>query len=217
MTTKLLTITSLFRLALVGILYSAIATSIHAATLYKWVDDDGTVRYSDRMPVTDIKKEHQMLNEQGVVIDTKAAAKTDRELAAEAAAMKVEELRLAKEKRLKIAQDKKDRVLLLTYSSEQEMNAVHGNRVEVIESVITLIEKSLNATKTRLVELEDRANKVYLSQNKGIPGGLAQNIEHFTRKVFNRMEQLQLKKEEKRAINVQFEIDLARYRLLKKP
>ena len=48
-----------------------------------------------------------------------------------------------------------------------------------------------------------------------MPGGLAQKIEHFSRKIENRNAQLQLKQAEKDKINQQFELDLARYRALK--
>ncbi len=215
MTLKFLTTARHLRPILVGLLCGMSASSVQAATLYKWIDDEGNIRYSDRIPITDVKKEHQKLNNQGIVIDTKAAARTEEELAAEAEAKKAEELRLAEEKRLKTIQDKKDRVLLLTFSSEQEMSAVHSNRIDVIDSVINLIKKSIATTEERLIGLEDKADLHYRSKDKEVPGGLAQNIEHFTRKVFNRKEQLRLKEEEKRKISEQFELDLARYRLLK--
>ncbi|MCP4188808.1 MAG: DUF4124 domain-containing protein [Gammaproteobacteria bacterium] len=215
MAIKPLITASHIRPILIGLICSMPVSPIQAATLYKWIDDEGNIRYSDRMPITDVKKQHQTLNDQGIVIDTKAAAKTEEELDAEAAAKKAEELRLAEEKRLKTIQDKKDRVLLLTFSSEQEMSSVHGNRIDVIDSVINLIKKSLTTTEERLIGLEDKADLHYRSKDKEIPGGLAQNIEHFTRKVLNRKEQLRLKEEEKQKINKQFELDLARYRLLK--
>ena len=60
-----------------------------------------------------------------------------------------------------------------------------------------------------------QADSIYLSQGKEVPGGLAQKIEHFTRKIENRNAQLALKQSEKDKINAQFEFDLARFRLLK--
>ncbi len=199
----------------IGSILFSVCTSAPAATLYKWVDENGEVRYSDQLPPDQIKQKHQTLNNQGVVIDTREAAKTEEQLATEAEAKKALEAQQAKEKRLKEIQDKQDRVLLLTFSSEKEMSAVHDNRIDVIESVIRLINKSIAATEARLIKLEDSADLVYLSKGKEVPGGLAQNIEHFTRKVANRKEQLRLKKLEKQNLNEQFNSDLARYRLLK--
>jgi len=212
---KPLTIAFYWRPILLGLLCYVTFNPVKAATLYKWVDDNGEVRYSDRLPPSAAKKKRQTLNDQGIVVDTQEAAKTDEELAAEAEAKAALEAKLAEEKRLKDAQDKKDRVLLLTFSSEQEMSSVHSNRIEVIESVIQLIEKSITTTEESLIGLEDSADLNYISKGKDVPGGLAQKIEHFSRKIFNRKEQLRLKQEEKRKINEQFELDLARYRLLK--
>lgn len=199
----------------IGMLVCAISTSIPAATLYKWVDENGEIRYSDQLPPSQVRQKHQMLNDQGVIIGTKEAAKTEEQLAAEAEAKINLEIQQAEEKRIKDIQDKKDRVLLLTFSSEEEMSAVHDNRIDVIDSVIRLINKSIAATEEHLIGLEDSADINYISQGKEVPGGLAQNIEHFTRKIINRNEQLRLKELEKKNLNEQFESDLARYRLLK--
>ena len=188
-----------------------------AATLYKWVDDEGKIRYSDRIPTSDIKKKHQTLNKQGVIINTKEAAKTDEELAAEAEAKINLEILLAEEKRVKDLQDKKDRVLLLTFSSEEEMIAVRDNRIDVIDSVIRLIQKSITDNEITLINLQDSADLTYVSKGEDIPGGLAQKIEHFTRKIVSRTDQLNLRKAEKQKVKEQFDLDLARYRFLKEP
>jgi hypothetical protein len=189
--------------------------TLGAAALYKWIDDEGKVRYSDRMPTSQIKKKHQTLNKQGVIINTKEAAKTEEELAAEAEAKINLEIQLAEEKRIKDLQDKKDRVLLLTFSSEEEMISVRDNRIDVIDSVIRLIQKSITDNEVTLINLQDSADLTYVSKGKDIPGGLAQKIEHFTRKIVSRTDQLNLRKAEKQKVKEQFDLDLARYRFLK--
>ena len=202
------------RLIFISLLLYMSPFSLGAAT-YKWIDDEGKVRYSDRMPTTQIKKKHQTLNKQGIITDTKEAAKTEEELAAEAEAREKLEIQLAEEKRIKDAQDKKDRVLLLTFSSEEEMNAVRDNRIAVIDSVIRLIQKSIVDNEVTLIGLQDSADLHYVSKGKDIPGGLAQKIEHFTRKIVSRTDQLHLKQAEKQKLKEQFDLDLARYRFLK--
>jgi len=199
------------RLIVASLLFCMLPNSLYAATLYKWVDENGEVRYSDRIPPNQAEKKHQTLNNQGIVINTKEAAKTEEELAAEAEANRL----LEEKKRLTEAQDKLDRVLLLTFSSEEEMNAVRDNRIAVIDSVISLIEKSIADNEVTLINLQDSADKTYVSKNREIPGGLAQKIEHFTRKIASRTEQLNQKKTEKQKLVEQFEHDLERYRYLK--
>lgn len=191
------------------------AGSATAAPLYKWVDEDGQIRYSDRLPPNQVRKEHQQLNSQGVVVTTKEAAKSEEEIAAEAEAKRLQELQAAEQARLDELQHKKDQVLLLTFSSENELTLARDDRLEVLDSVIRLITSSIEKTQTKLSELEATAEEIYTSKDKEIPGGLAQKIEHFSRKIESRTDQLLLKIEEKNRINQQYELDLARYRELK--
>ena len=193
-------------------LYSAGAA---AAKMYKWVDENGQVHYSSSLPASQVKKQHQQLNKQGVVVSTTDAAKSEEELAAEAEARRKAEAEAAEAARLREIQDKKDQVLLLTFSSEEELSLARDNRIEVLDSVISLINKNIAVTQKKLSELQENADKIYLSQGKDVPGGLAQKIEHFERKIDNRHAQLRLKQAEKDKINQQFELDLTRYRALK--
>jgi hypothetical protein len=188
-----------------------------AAKLYKWVDENGQIHYGSSLPADKAKNDHQQLNKQGVVVNTKKAKvqKSEEELALEAEAKRIEEERLAEEARLKEIQDQKDRVLLMTFSNEDEINHAREDRIKVVESVIDLIHKNIAATEGKLAELQKTADQLYTSQGKEIPGGMAQKIEHFERKIENRKAQLAQKQEEKAKINEKYDVDLARFRELK--
>ena len=186
-----------------------------AAALYKWIDENGQIRYSDRLPAGQSKKKHQQLSTQGVVLSTTEEAKSDEVLALEAEAKRKLENQQAKEAAVKQAQYDKDRVLLLTFSNEGELSLARDSRLDVLDSVIQLINKSIASTVHKLDDLQQTADNNYTSQGKDIPGGLAQKIEHFTRKIENRATQLQSKQNDKNKINEQYDIDLARFRLLK--
>jgi hypothetical protein len=188
---------------------------LNAGALYKWIDENGQIRYSDRLPAAQVRKKHQQLNPQGVVLNTTEAAKSEAELADEAAAkLKLEEEQ-ATQAELDRLQYQKDQVLLMTFSNENELGLARNDRIEVLDSVIQLINKSLIATQQTLEGLQTRAEETYLSKGKEVPGGLAQRIEHFSRKMEIRSTQLDLKMMEKDKINEQYELDLARYRFLK--
>jgi hypothetical protein len=187
----------------------------NAGALYKWVDEDGKTRYSDRLPATQAKKKHQQLSSQGLLLNTTEAAKSEAELAAEAAEkLKLEEEQ-AKADELNEVQSKKDRVLLLTFSSEEELEQLHNDRIAVLESVIQLIGKSLVTTQQEMDELQASSEQLYLAKGREIPGGMAQQIEHFSHKMEARRAQMDLKMLEKEKIIEQYEIDLARFRELK--
>lgn len=185
------------------------------AALYKWIDEEGNVRYSDRLPANQAKKKHHQMNRQGMVVSTTEEAKTEAELAAEAEAKRKQEEADKEAARLKAIQDQKDQVLLLTFSSEQELQHARDDRIEVLESVIQLINKSIITNQEKLEAVQKRADERYLSKGQEVPGGLAQKIEHFERQIENRTDQLLLKLQERKKINEQYELDLARYRELK--
>lgn len=183
-----------------------------AFALYKWIDDDGNIHYSDHPPS---KKGHKELNSHGVIIKSTDAPKTKEELAAEKEANKIAQKKLREEKRIQQAQAAKDRVLLLTFSSEEELDLVRNSRIEVVDSVIRLIGTSITAAETTLARFQNDAETRYLSKGLEVPGGLAQNIEHFTKKIEARRQQQALKQDEKDKINLEFDQDLERYRFLK--
>jgi hypothetical protein len=201
----------LFSVLLITAALCAFSGLANAGALYKWIDEDGKIRYSDRLPAAQAKKKHQQLSTQGMVLSTTEAAKSEAELAAK---LKLAEEQAA-EAELNKEQNKKDQVLLLTFSNEKEIGLAHDDRIEVLDSVIQLINKSLLATQTTLGRLQTSAEQNYLSKGKEVPGGLAQKIEHFARKMELRGAQLDLKMIEKVKFNARYEADLARFRLLK--
>jgi len=182
--------------------------------MYKWTDESGHMRYADKLPPSQVRREYQTLNAQGVVVSTRKAAKTEEEIKALKDAEKLLQAKQEIEKREQEAQGNLDRVLLLTFSSERELSRVKDDRIEVLDSVIRLIYKGIASTQDRLLRLEGDAKQRYTSKGREVPGGLAQNIEESIRKIDNREKQLQVKLQEKYKIQGQFEIDVARFRLL---
>jgi len=203
------------KMLLLSALLCALAMPTSAAKLYKWVDEDGAVRYSDQLPPKQTSKQHQQLNSQGMVLSTTSAARSAEELAVETEAARKLEAEQAEAARLKAIQDKEDRVLTMTFASETEIEQARDSRIEVIDSVIRLIEASIETTKEKLDEINERAEKNYTAKNREIPGGLAQKIEFFERKVESRTSQLQAKVSEKEKVRMKYETDLNRFKELK--
>jgi hypothetical protein len=150
-----------------------------------------------------------------MVLTTRDAAKSPQEIAIEAESNRKLEEQQREEARIKSIQDKHDRVLLMTFSSEEELKLVRDNRMQVMGSVIRLIESSVETTQGKLDGLTNRAQAAYISKGKEVPGGLAQKIEHFERKIESRDAQLQLKQADKEKVRHKYEVDLERFRLLR--
>jgi hypothetical protein len=200
---------------LLAVLLCAVSSTSLAGALYKWVDENGNVRYSDRLPPDQNKKKHQQLSSQGMVLSTRDAAKSPEEMAIEAESKRKIEEQQREEIRIKTEQHKQDRVLLLTFSSEEEIERARDNRMQVMDSVIGLIESSIESTQDKLDYLLNRAQQAYISKGKEIPGGLAQKIEHIERKIESRDAQLQLKQTNKEKVRRKYEVDLDRFRVLR--
>lgn len=195
---------------LLATLLCSLTVPASAAKLYKWVDENGEVRYSDRPPVKQTSDGHQQLNSQGVVLNTTEAAKSAEELATEAE----EAAKLQEEARIQEIQNKQDRVLTMTFASAEEIEMARDNRIEVIDSVIRLIESSLETTQKKLDDINKSAELSYTSKGKDIPGGVAQKIEFFEHKVESRNAQLQAKVNEKEKIREKYQLDLERFLVL---
>ena len=200
---------------LLAVLLCAVSSTSMAGALYKWVDENGNIRYSDRLPPDQNKNKHQQLNSQGMVLSTKDAAKSPEEIAIEAESKRTLKKQQNEEARIKSEQDRHDRMLLLTFSSEKEIELARDSRFQVMDSVIGLIENSIEATQIKLDKLTDRAQEAYISKGAEVPGGLAQKIEHFERKIDSRNEQLKLRLTEKEKVRQRYETDQERFRLLR--
>ena len=97
---------------------------------------------------------------------------------------------------------------------EDELVRAEEERVAVIDSVIRLLNKNIEQEIATIERLEARARTQYVDQDKAVPGGLAQNIEYFNEKLFNKQKQLELKIDEKSRVKKRFAEDLIRYREL---
>lgn len=188
------------------------------AELFKWVDEDGVIRYSDHLPVDQATKRHQTLSTDGRVVGIKEAAIPPEQRARERA----EKKRLEKEARLnaesaarqKALKDHHDNVLLMTFTNEEEIIEAQNERIDVIDSVINLLRKNIKSEQKKLEALEIKAQQTYTDHDREIPGGLAQNIEYFGEKILGIQQQLGLKLDERDRVKQQYANDLVRYRTL---
>ena len=195
-----------------------LAMPAYSAQLYKWVDDDGVIRYSDSLPTVQSKKKFQVVTPDGRVLSTQEAAQSPEQIREERAAKNrvADEMRIKAEvdARLAARQEHHDNVLLMTFTNENEILAAQDERLSVIDSVIKLLKRNIETEQGKLLVEEKRAKTLYLDKNRTIPGGQAQKIEYFTEKVLNKQQHLSLKFKERAKIKQQYVQDLIRYREL---
>ena len=126
-----------------------------AQSLYRWVDENGQVHYGDHVPPAYAKQDHDVLNDHGVPLRTVDGAATDEELA--------ERDRLASEREAarleQIRRANRDRVLLDTYLSVDEIIRLRDQRLDLLDAQITVTETYLANLNERLMELRQNANR----------------------------------------------------------
>lgn len=190
------------------------------AELFKWIDEDGNIRYSDHLTVDQATKRHQKLSTDGRILETREAAIPPEQLARERAEKKrlEEEARLNAEKAAlqQAIKDHHDNVLLMTFSNEDEIMEAQNERLDVIDSVIKLLRKNISNEQKKLDKLELEAQQTYTDKGQAVPGGLAQSIEYFAEKILGIQQQLGLKLDERDRVKQQYVTDLLRYRTLTK-
>jgi single-stranded DNA-binding protein len=218
-------ISRVFSVRQTSILYCLIfsqflALPAYSAQLYKWVDENGQIRYSDNITSDQSKKAFQTLTPDGRVLSTKEASKPPEQIREERAEKnrQAEELRIKAEVNARLAamQEHHDNVLLMTFTNEKEILVAQDERLSVIDSVIQLLKKNINTEQEKLQKEEARAKALYLDKNLPVPGGQAQKIEYFTEKVLTKQQHLSLKIDERDKVKQQYIQDLIRYRELTK-
>lgn len=185
-------------------------STAQAGKLYKWVDENGRVRYGDRIPPQYAKQQKQTLNDQGIVVETKAAAKTRAQLAEEARLAKIK----AEEEKKRREQAHKDRILLDTFTNEDEMIMTRDGKIEAIEAIIRITTGRIEKTKKRLSDLNQRAANLERT-GKPVPDDLKQQISDTHAQIQQNQDYIKNRKLEQHTIREKFAADIKRFRELK--
>jgi len=122
--------------------------------LYRWVDDDGVVHYGDRVPPEYADRDRDLLNTQGVRIGAEEGVLTEAEQAERARLAAVEDAAV----KARMADARRDQVLLDTYLSVQEIERLRDRRLELLEAQIKVTEHYLGNLRKRLERLQREAS-----------------------------------------------------------
>ena len=185
-------------------------SSVHAGKLYKWVDEHGQIRYGDRIPPQYAKKSNETLNKQGVVVDKRAAAKTKEQIAEERRLAKLK----AEQERLRQEQARQDRILLDTFTNEDEMILTRDGKIEAIEAVIRVTKSRSEKIKARLAQQKRRAASLERA-GKVVPDSLKREIVESRRQIRHNSLYVANRRKAQEDIRAKFDLDIERFRKLK--
>lgn len=183
------------------------AQSDSSKKLYRWVDKNGQVHYGDSVPPEYAEQDREVLNRQGVPVGREEGTVTPEEARAKAAADKA--ARDIEKQKLR------DRVLLQTYQSVQEIEVLRDRRLELVDAQLTIQAQSLANLKTTLALFEKQATR-YQPRNmkpdaQPLPEGLELDLQRAASDIETQQQNLEKKRVERETIRAKFEADIKRF------
>jgi Domain of unknown function (DUF4124) len=204
------------RLVLSAVMLALLAGAAGAQTdkqkkLYRWVDKNGQVHYGDSVPAEYAEQDREVLNRQGVSVGREEGTVTPEEAAAKAVSDKA----ARDEQKRKL----RDRVLLQTYQSVQELEILRDNRLDLVDAQLTIQEQSLSNLRAQRAQIERMAAR-YAPVNAAadaqpLPEELAADLERSANDIQTQQGNLLRRREERENIRKTFEADIERYKELR--
>ena len=205
------------KLLLPALLVALLAGAAYAQTdskqkkVYRWVDKNGQVHYGDSVPAEYAEQDRDVLNKQGVKVGREEGTITPEEAAAKAA----EDKAARDEQKRKL----RDRVLLQTYQSVQELEVLRDSRLELVDAQLTIQEQSLSNLRAQRSQIERMASRYApANQEPGaqlLPEELATDLERSADDIATQESNLVRRREERESIRLNFEADIKRYQELR--
>jgi hypothetical protein len=184
------------------------AGAANGRTLYKWVDEHGVTHYGDRIPPEYAAQEQHVINAQGVEINRLEAQKTPEQLAVE------------EQKKLETEQNQnRDKNLLNTYASVQEIERLRDQRVTLLSDQIKVTSQFLEVLNGKLKKL--RISSMHFKPYNGdsnapvMPDQIAEDLVRVRNDIRTQEENLREKRSEENTMSKQFVSDIERFKELK--
>lgn len=183
-----------------------IFTATADARLYRWVDENGKVHYSDQLPPAQSKQGHEVLSDGGRKLKQVAPEKTREQLLEE----RREQAKIdAENERLRHIRER-DEMLLRTFSRVDDMDRVINDRITVLDSIIRLTEYKLEKLQAQLKATKDR--KIwYIKGGKEVPKQIKENINEYQQQISNNEGLIQRNERRKELITQKFKLDRERF------
>jgi hypothetical protein len=194
-------------LALAAALALCGAGSAVAAT-YKWVDDQGVVHYSDKVPPEAINKGATVLDKQGRPTKKIEPAPTPDQIKAKAAA---EEQQRTLAKSLE-EQARKDRALMQSYTNEEEIDVARNRALATIDTQVKAAQ-GYTADLTR--RQQDLKKKKASYGDKPVPIELDRELNTVDVELSRQSALIKQKSEEVAVVNAKYDTDKKRWEEIK--
>ncbi len=175
------------------------STVVAGNSVYKYKDDGSTV-YQDRPPSSKQDDGHSVLNEQGVTL--KQIPSRD------------ERLRLRAIKEAERRAEIRDRALLATFSTEEDLIRTRDDRIGMIDGLINRLDDRIRILSDRLSTIDSRIEAQETATGNA-RDSLYDERQSILRNIENAWSLVDAKAAERSSLMAKFKDDLVRYRQLK--
>ncbi len=177
--------------------------------MYRWVNDDNKVFFSDQMPPDQVKHRRETLNKNARVIDVVEQEKTKAQQALE---KRLTKLRIQQQAILQ-KQRIKDKVLLTTFRNLQDMDLALKGKMLALDRQRRVVQGNLNRLNKQLRQQQQRAAQ-HERDGRKVPKNINNDISSSKMQIEMTLIEISKKFENKRNIRRIFEEDIARFTFL---
>jgi hypothetical protein len=176
--------------------------------IYEWVDEQGITHYGDRVPPEYAAQEHRVISGRGIELERTEAQKSPEQLAVE------EQNKMDAARRAD-----RDRNLLNTYVSVQEIERLRDQRLTLLSDQIKVTGQVLEILNGKMSQLKVSSTRFrpYSSDPNAPPMSdqIAEDLVRLGSDIHTQEENLREKRSEQANMSKQFESDIARFKELK--
>jgi hypothetical protein len=194
-------------IAVLGFVCAA-GTAAGAGGMYKWVDDQGVVHYTDRIPPESVSKGATVLDKQGRSVKTIDPAPT----AEQRKAIEAEAERQRDVAKANAEQARRDRALTQSFSSEAEIDVARARAISTMEGQLTTIGAYIADMSRRKQDLEQRKAGY---GSKPVPAPVDTELNSVTEELARQNALQAQKKEALAAIGKKYDADKKRWQEIK--
>ncbi len=198
-----------FLIALMLLSAFAVEQDANAKKMYRWVDDNGKVFFSDQVPPDQIRHKREALTESVRVMEVIEAAKSKEQIELE---KRLQKLRREQQKLIE-KQRTHDRVLLSTFRNLEDMEMAMKGKLQALDAQ----RKVAEGNRTRLEkQLRRQLHKAaqYDRENKSAPDKLTRAIKDTRQQLKAVKQEINRHLAKRKQVEDNFKMDIARFKYL---
>jgi hypothetical protein len=193
-----------------ALVLSLLSAPVLAQKLYRWVDAEGKVHYTDALPPEAVNQARDEINSSGVTVNRVDRALTEEERAAKRIA-DAEAERLAN---IKAEQDKMDAALMGSYATEADLARAYRERFDLLDQSLEAARVGIRSQEKSLEDQLAHAGSLERG-GKPVPATVQSSIAASRKQVEDQREYLRRRETELQNLQAEYDRILERYRLLK--